>query len=178
MALQNQLIHDEEGSSRRSYNKNTEDKSLESPVKLPQNLSPAQRAFITQKTPAQFIKKRQGPGGLQLSYVEVGYVVNMLNQIFGWDWDFKVIEHQIGKRQVWVRGELTVRLKNHSITKGQYGGADIKVNRSSGMPISIADDLKAAASDCLKKCASLIGIAGDVYWSDLDNWDMESSAPE
>ncbi len=141
---------------------------------LPQYLSKAQLAFITQKTPPQFIKKRPGPGGSQLSYVEVGFVINILNQVFGWDWDFRVIEQQIGKRQVWVRGELTVRLKEHQVIKAQYGGSDIKFNRATGDPVSIADDLKAAASDCLKKCASLLGVAADLYWQDLDNWENDS----
>lgn len=137
---------------------------------LPKYLNKAQLAFITQKTPRQFIKSRPGPGGQILSYVEVGYVINILNQVFGWDWDFRILDQQIGNKQVWVRGELTVRVKEHSITKGQYGGADIKFNRSTSQPVSIADDLKAAVSDCLKKCASMLGIAGDVYWKDLDNW--------
>lgn len=136
---------------------------------LPQYLNSAQLAFITQKTPPQFIKKRPGPGGVMLSYVEVGFVINTLNQVFGWDWDFRILDQQIGNRQVWVRGELAVRLKGHTIIKGQYGGSEIKFNRTSGEPVSIADDLKAAASDCLKKCASLLGIAGDVYWGDLDS---------
>ena len=148
---------------------------LENKQSLPQYLTPAQLAFISQKTPRQFVKSRPGPGGTSLKYVEVGYVINILNQVFGWDWDFRIIEEQIGKKQVWVRGELTVRLKGHSITKGQYGGADIKMSRTSGEPISNADDLKAAASDSLKKCASMMGIAGDVYWTDLDNWDEEES---
>lgn len=140
---------------------------------LPRYLNEAQLNFINQKTPKQYIKTRPGPGGIPLSYVEVGYVINMLNQVFGWDWDFRVLDQQIGKKQVWVRGELAVRARNHTITKGQFGGADIKFNRTTGEPISIADDLKAAASDCLKKCASMLGIAGDVYWKEL-----EIQAPE
>lgn len=143
---------------------------------LPKYLNEAQLAFITQKTPKQYIKVRPGPGGISLSYVEVGYVINMLNQVFGWDWDFRILDQQIGKKQVWVRGELSVRAKDHTITKGQFGGADIKFNRTTGEPISIADDLKAAASDCLKKCASMLGIAGDVYWKELEFQAPESEA--
>lgn len=134
---------------------------------LPQYLNEAQLNFINQKTPKQYIKTRPGPGGIPLSYVEVGYVINMLNQVFGWDWDFKILDQQIGKKQVWVRGELTVRVKGKAITKGQYGGAEIRINKE-GEPISVADSLKIAASDCLKKCASLLQIAGDIYWKDLD----------
>jgi hypothetical protein len=134
-------------------------------------LNPAQEAFLRQRTPKKFIKIRPGPGVRPMQYVEVGYVINLLNQAFGWDWDFRIQEQQIGKTQVWVRGELTVRLRGHEIVKGQYGGADIKTNRSTNQPLSVADDLKAAASDCLKKCASLLGVASDLYWHDLDNWD-------
>lgn len=155
-----------------------EEKTALSKDVLPQNLTKAQLAFISQKTPSQFIKSRPGPGGISLAYVEVGYVISMLNQVFGYDWDFKVLDQQVGKKQVWVRGELTVRVKDHAVTKGQFGGADIKMNRSSGEAVSIADDLKAAASDCLKKCASMLGIAGDVYWKDLDNWNTENDADE
>jgi len=138
--------------------------------KLPQYLNRAQLAFLTQKTPAAFVKTRPGPGGKPLSYVEIGYVVNLLNQAFGWDWDFQILDQQIGRKQVWVRGELSVRIKDKMIIKSQFGGADIKFNRETGQTVSIADDLKAAASDCLKKCASLLGVAGDIYWPDLDNW--------
>jgi|SRR3989344_6574671 len=144
--------------------------------KLPQYLNPAQLSFISQKTPKQFIKTRPGPGGMSLSYVEVGYVINMLNHVFGWDWDFRILDQQIGKKQVWVRGELTVRAKGRAITKGQFGGADIKFNRTTAEPISIADDLKAAGSDCLKKCASMLGIAGDVYWKELELQASESKS--
>lgn len=132
-------------------------------------LNEAQRTFLTQKTPQQYIKMRPGPGGVRLSYVEVGYVINLLNQAFNYDWDFRIIDQQVGKKQVWVRGELTVRIGEHTIVKGQYGGADLKMNRTTNEPMSVADDLKAAASDCLKKCASLLGVAGDVYWKDLDS---------
>lgn len=150
-----------------------ENMPAKSEVGLPQNLNKAQMAFITQKTPDQYIKTRPGPGGKPLSYVEIGYVVNLLNQAFGWDWDFQIWEQEIGKKQVWVRGELTVRISGKEITKAQYGGSDIKFNKTTGEAISIADDLKAAASDCLKKCASLLGIAGDIYWKDLDTWSGE-----
>lgn len=150
---------------------NQNDKEIKIKEQLPQNLNQAQRSFIAQKTPGQFIKKRPGPGGKELEYVEIGYVVNLLNQAFGWDWDFIIIDQEVGKKQVWVRGELAVRIKDHTIIKAQYGGSDIKYTRN-GELISIADDLKAAASDCLKKCASLLGIAGDVYWPELDRWNM------
>ncbi len=158
-----------------NHNQNPEERRDILPKRedLPQHMNKAQLAFITHKTPRKFIKTRPGPSGAPVQYVEVGYVINMLNEAFGWDWDFKVVDQGIGKKQVWVRGELAARVNNRVIIKGQYGGADIKFNKNTGNPVSIADDLKAAASDCLKKCASMLGIAGDVYWPDLDNWAKE-----
>lgn len=141
---------------------------------LPSQLNEAQKNFLIQKTPPQHIKTRPGPGGLPLSYVEVGYVINLLNQVFGWNWDFRIVGQQVGKKQVSVQGELAVRIGERMIVKGQYGGADIKLNRVTSEPVSVADDLKAAASDCLKKCASLLGVAGDVYWKDLDSTERDS----
>jgi hypothetical protein len=138
------------------------------PLSLPQQLTNAQIKFLTRKTPEEYVKQRAGPGGFRLDYVEVGYVIDLLNRAFGWDWDFKITAEQIGKVQVWVRGELSVHFSNHVVVKAQYGGASIKMNKSTNSPVSIADDLKAAASDSLKKCASLLGVAGDVYWRDLD----------
>jgi len=91
----------------------------------------------------------------------------MLNTIFGYDWDFVIEDQQIGKLQIWVRGKLTVKVKTpdseRTITKSQYGGKDIAFSKTTGKPLSIGNDLKAAASDCLKKSASLLGIASDVY---------------
>jgi predicted glycosyltransferase involved in capsule biosynthesis len=34
------------------------------------------------------------------------------------------------------------------------------------MPLDFGNDLKAAATDAFKKCASLLGVASDVYESD------------
>lgn len=135
--------------------------------KLPQCLNQPQLSLLTQKTPPQFVKRRPGPGGVELDYVEIGYVVNLLNQVFGWDWDFHILDQQIGRSQVWVRGELMVRPKGCLIVKSQYGGADIRFNHETGESVSIADDLKAAASDSLKKCASLLQIASDIYSPEL-----------
>jgi recombination DNA repair RAD52 pathway protein len=161
----NSYAQSEENSSPRKVMSSRQTKKGE----LPQYLTDAQLDFITQKTPQQYIKTRPGPGGMQVSYVEVGYVINVLNQAFGWNWDFKILDQQIGNTQVWVKGELTVRVKGQNITKSQFGGADIRKNKS-GESISVADDLKTGSSDCLKKCASLLGIASDLYFKDLDSF--------
>src|SRR6476660_9125552 len=145
---------------------------------LMQTLSEAQVDFLLQRTPKHEIKKRQGRGGLQFSYVEHGYVTERLNLVFGFNWDFEVTDKQILEDEVIVEAKLTVRTPGgQTIVKTQFGGADIKRHASgakSGRPLSIADDYKAAASDALKKCASLLGIGLDLYGRDRP----DTAAPE
>ncbi|MGA7733816.1 MAG: Rad52/Rad22 family DNA repair protein [Chloroflexia bacterium] len=137
---------------------------------LLQTLSGAQVDFLLQRTPKHEIKTRQGRGGLQFSYVEHGYVTERLNLVFGFNWDFEVTDKQILDDEVIVEARLTVRTPGgQTIVKTQFGGAEIKRHASgsrSGRPLSIADDYKAAASDALKKCASLLGIGLDLYGRD------------
>jgi hypothetical protein len=65
-----------------------------------------------------------------------------------------------------VLGELTVKFPNgFEITKSQFGTKE----RLAKMPLG--DALKSAGTDSLKKCASLLGIALDVYSSILEDED-------
>src|SRR3954447_15482661 len=137
---------------------------------LMQTLSEAQVDFLMQRTPKREIKMRAGRGGMQFAYVEHGYVTERLNLVFGFNWDFEIRDKQILDDEVIVEARLTVRTPGgQTIVKTQFGGADIKCHNSgarSGKPLSIADDYKAAASDALKKCASLLGIGLDLYGKD------------
>src|SRR4051812_23700632 len=135
-----------------------------------QTLSEAQVDFLMQRTPRREIKMRAGRGGMQFAYVEHGYVTERLNLVFGFNWDFEIVDKQILDDEVIVQARLTVRTPGgQTIVKTQFGGAEIKRHASgarSGRPLSIADDYKAAASDALKKCASLLGIGLDLYGRD------------
>lgn len=123
--------------------------------------------LIGATTPADKIKTRPGRGGQTFKYVEAGYIVDLLNRTFNGMWDFKIQDQSVGGTQVWVRGELTVWLSPEiKVTKSQYGGSDIKATKE-GKAVDIADDLKSASSDCLKKCASLFGFAQDIYWKEM-----------
>jgi hypothetical protein len=147
---------------------------------LMQTLNEAQVDFLLQRTPKHEIKTRQGRGGLQFSYVEHGYVTERLNLVFGFNWDFEVTDKQILDDEVIVEARLTVRTPGgQTIVKTQFGGAEIKRHASgprSGRPLSIADDYKAAASDALKKCASLLGVGLDLYGRDRP-YDIEEAPP-
>jgi hypothetical protein len=137
---------------------------------LMQTLNEAQVDFLMQRTPKHEIKWRQGRGGQQFAYVEHGYVTERLNLVFGFNWDFEVTDKQILDDEVIVEARLTVRTPGgQTIVKTQFGGAEIKRHSSGpkmGKPLSIADDYKAAASDALKKCASLLGVGLDLYGRD------------
>lgn len=144
-------------------------------------------------TPRKFKYKRPAKGGGQWDYVRVSYIRKVLDSVFGFDWDFDV-ETTLGEafevakftNSCVVKGTLTARVVDDSgrireVKKTQFGRADVKwkmtgpqgnktkaLDDFSGNPIPLdfGNDMKAAVSDCLKKCASLWGIAADVYESD------------
>jgi len=134
---------------------------------IPANQMPINKTQILtlfQRTPQQHICKRPGKGGGQFEYVTGVYVKKVLNYVFGFNWDFEIIEHGvIEKHQVWVKGRLTVRDgKGSTVCKMQFGRADIKMKKVGGY-LDFGNDLKAATTDALKKCASEFGIASDIY---------------
>jgi hypothetical protein len=92
--------------------------------------------------------------------------------MFGWDWDFEILEHTIIGGEAVVKGRLTCRTNGKQIVKTQFGNKDIIYKKQTQeeitkgldkIPLSIGNDLKAAATDALKKCAAEIGIAADIY---------------
>ena len=149
---------------------------------LPQVLNEAQQALIEARTPDRYIRQRKARGGQVVNYVEIGHVIRQLNLLFGHLWDFEIIEEKVLDDEVIVKGKLSVKSKDMQvvITKMQYGSSEIKRFKESKQPISIGDDLKAAASDSLKKCASLVGIALDVYSGEsfsTEEAQLQSSTP-
>lgn len=127
-------------------------------------MSESQVLRILQKTPPQHILRRPGKGGKDFDYVSGVYVTKVLNFIFGWNWDFEIMSTEEKYGQIIARGKLTVKdNKGHSIIKMQSGRADIKFKKDTKIPLDYGNDEKAATTDALKKCASLLGIASDIY---------------
>ena len=113
--------------------------------------------ILTRPFPPELIKQRQGQGGKTLSYVETHAVIARLNE--GCDaWSFEIVEHQVLEEEVVVVAKLTA----DGVMKMAFGGTSITRDRD-GRPVSIADDLKAAGSDALKKAASLLGVGLELY---------------
>lgn len=133
-----------------------------------------QLSFILKKTPSNHVYQRKAKGGGTWNYVTGTYVKKVLNLVFGWDWSFEVVEHKVDLQvgQAYVLGKLTVRSQGREIQKMQFGRVDIKFRRQSDhdkskgiprQPLDVGNDLKAATTDALKKCAAELGIASDVY---------------
>lgn len=129
------------------------------------SLNAKQLQHILKRTPTKYVKKRPAKGGGTWEYVTGGYVKKCLNLMFGWDWDFEIIDEKImlEAKEVVVKGRLTCRSNGHTIVKMQYGNKDIIFKKGTNIPLSIGNDLKSASTDALKKCASEIGIASDIY---------------
>jgi len=107
------------------------------------------------------IKKRRGAFGQNLSYVEGAEYIRRLNDAFDNRWSFEVVEHHIRPDEVIVIGKLTA----DGVAKMAFGGSAVTVSRS-GQTVSVADDLKSAATDALKKAATLLGVGLHLYGSD------------
>ena len=117
------------------------------------------RELLERPFEAALIKTRKGAFGQQLSYVEGAEYVRRLNCSFDGRWSFEIVDHQVGKNHVVVVGKLTAG----EIVKMAFGGSSITTNNQTGEAVSIADDLKSAATDALKKSASLLGIGLHLY---------------
>lgn len=123
----------------------------------------SQLQFLLHKTPRKYVRERPAKGGGKWQYVTGGYVKKALNLMFGWDWDFEIVDEKIYDNEVVVKGRLTCRTNGRVIVKMQFGNKDIIFKKDSKIPLSIGNDLKSAATDALKKCASEIGVAADIY---------------
>ena len=111
-----------------------------------------------QKTAPMYIKSREKG----MKYVDVSYMTTALNLATLMDWSFEVIDtkdYVIDKKHHFaVLGRLTIQTtEGKTIIKEQWGSQVLKAK------MEIGDALKAAASDALKKGASMLGIAADVY---------------
>ena len=109
--------------------------------------------------PPEQIRQREGSFGKVLDYIEGHAVIQRLNEVFEGQWDFFVESHQILDNEVIVLGKLSAG----GVTKLQFGASRITRNRETNETINLGDDLKAAATDSLKKAATLMGVGLYLY---------------
>jgi len=110
------------------------------------------------------IKQRQGNFGQTLDYVSGYTVIERLNEAFESLWSFEIVQHEIKQDEVIVIGKLTAE----GIVKTQFGSSRITKTKETGEIISLADDLKSAATDALKKCSTLFSVGLHLYADKAD----------
>ena len=116
------------------------------------------------------IKQRPGAFGDLLDYLEGATVIQRLNDALEGEWSFSIAEYKIDSAEVLVLGRLT----HAGITKMQFGKSAITRSAKDSALVSLGDDLKAAATDALKKCATLFGVGLHLYF---DNGPQPTAAP-
>jgi hypothetical protein len=104
------------------------------------------------------IRQRKGRNGV-LDYVEGHSVIQRLNEALEGAWSFEIVHHEIREEEVVVIGRLTAE----NVVKMAFGGSQVTRERESGALISISDDLKSAATDAMKKCATFLGVGLHLY---------------
>ncbi len=119
------------------------------------------RTLLEAPFPPEQIRQREGKRGQVLDYVEGSSVIQRLNEALEGAWSFEIVEYQVHKDlgEVLVLGKLTVE----GVTKSQFGSSQLTKHRETGELLSLGDDLKAAATDALKKASTLLGIGLYLY---------------
>jgi hypothetical protein len=109
--------------------------------------------------PDDAVSSRRGSHGKTLQYIETWRVIDRLNDAFGHDWSWRVLEWQLVESEIVVVAELDAG----GVVKHGFGNSTITRGKDSGEPVNIGDDVKSAASDALKKAATLFGVGLELY---------------
>lgn len=141
-------------------------------------LNPNQIQKLWNRTPGRFKYSREGKSGQQWTYVRKGYIKRVLDSIFGFNWSFEENEHdnlsmllEVAEKTgtVVVRGRLICHVLDDrgtevaTLIKSDAGSVQVKFKKGTKELLDFGNDVKAAYTDCLKRCAAQLGIAADVY---------------
>ncbi len=132
------------------------------------------RELMDKPFPADAVKSRPGHFGQTLSYVEAHEYVRRLNEAFGIAWNFEVLLHEVMDQEVLVLGKLTT----NGFVKMAFGGSQITRAKESGEQVSLADDLKAAATDAYKKSCSFLGLGLHLYGRAVKEGGVNEATPK
>jgi hypothetical protein len=100
-------------------------------------------------------------GGVEVTFISGEQVVSRLNEVLGvGGWSFRVLRQEIHAEadEVWALGEMVADVDGRTVTRQQFGSQKIKRSRGTGVPLDLGFDLKGAATDAMKKCASWLGV--------------------
>lgn len=142
------------------------------------------KSILKQTLPGNIIQTRPGSRGSSLRYIRGYVVIDLLNKAFNYLWNWEILDYWTqtcepfnnknngGKEPQgpisYVLGVLTVFLPKADGTfveiKKQSFGAKAVV----GSQTDQEDNFKSAATDALKKAASMFGIAAELYLDDTE----------
>ncbi len=117
------------------------------------------RSVLERPFPEELLKQRQGPNGSKLTYAEIQVYVDRLNEAFNGTWSWELLRREQVEDQIVVEGRLTAA----GITKTGVGGAAITRRRDNGQIVSLADDIKTAEADAIKRACRLLGMGRELY---------------
>lgn len=136
-------------------------------------------AALSREPDVEELLKREGGGGSYLTYLADYTVIDKLNQIFGYGWNFRLlqpvthIELFDGALFFKAEGELTVLASDGTpIIHADIGTGITRSRRGSDDPYlsdSVDMAIKGAVSDCIKRCARQLGAAFGNTLYDKDN---------
>lgn len=88
-------------------------------------------------------------------------VIARLNEAFEGQWSFEIVRHDIleERDEILVLGKLSAE----GVVKMQFGVSQITRDRETREIVSLGDDVKAAGTDALKKCATFLGVGLHLY---------------
>lgn len=100
-------------------------------------------------------------GGVEITFISGEQVVSRLNEVLGVaGWSFRILRHEIhaDADEVWALGEMRADIDGRTVVRQQFGSQKIKRSRNTGVALDLGFDLKGAATDAMKKCASWLGV--------------------
>lgn len=135
---------------------------------------------IFNSTPKRFQYSRPAKGGGNWTYVRVAYIRRTLDGLFGFNWSFipetttlEAFEVAKVTGSAVIKGTLVCEVLDEkgdhvaTLKKGDYGSHAVKFTKGTKEgtrdPLDFGNDIKAANSDCIKRCAAQLGIAADLY---------------
>jgi len=88
--------------------------------------------------------------GTDLTYITGEQAITRLNTVLGFnEWTFEIREHGIDSGIAWVLGRFEI--PSQGVVREQFGAQKLRSTPS-------GDEMKSAATDCLKKCAMSVGV--------------------
>jgi hypothetical protein len=105
--------------------------------------------------------------------VPVQHYVDRLHEAFDHDWSFELTRREIIGDQILVEVKLTAA----GLIKTGIGGAAITRGEDNKTVLSLADDIKMAEADGLKRACRLLGIGSELYATEQDDDGNVISSP-